>query len=202
MLMIALAVSKLATVGCPALSVAATDAAKRKLLSRMFEQALRLLRVAAFVVVATPAACWPAWSQQPLAMETTLVAEVRVEPAEQDNRGPHFIPARVLKEGQELFYTLRIRNPSTEFARAVVVVQEIPKNTTYVPQSAAGPGVLITFSADGGQSYAQEGQLRVTDTAGVSRTAQPQDYTNIRWQLRNPLAPGAIALARFRAIFR
>lgn len=150
----------------------------------------------------TLAPCLSAWAQQPLAMETTLVAEVRVEPPAPDSSGPRFMPARVLKEGQELFYTLRIRNPSTEFARGVVVVQEIPKNTTYVPQSAAGPGAVITFSTDGGQSYAQEGQLRVTDTAGVSRPAQPQDYTNIRWQLRNPLAPGAVALARFRAIFR
>lgn len=150
----------------------------------------------------TLAPCLPVLAQQSLAMETTLVAEVRVEPPAPDSSGPHFMPARVLKEGQELFYTLRIRNPSTEFARGVVVVQEIPKNTTYVPQSAAGPGAVITFSTDGGQSYAQAGQLRVTDTAGVSRPAQPQDYTNIRWQLRNPLAPGAVALARFRAIFR
>jgi hypothetical protein len=30
----------------------------------------------------------------------------------------------------------------------------------------------------------------------------PQDYTHIRWHLRNALAPGAVALARFRAVFR
>jgi uncharacterized repeat protein (TIGR01451 family) len=147
--------------------------------------------------------CLPVRSQQSSAVETTLIAEIRVESATDSGRASvRFAPAHALKEGQELFYTLRIRNPSTEFARGVVVVQEIPKNTTYVPASAAGPGTAITFSADGGRSYAPEGQLRMTDAAGVSRPALPQDYTSIRWQLRNALAPGAIALTRFRAVFR
>jgi len=173
----------------------------------MWRGALRFRRVAAVGVAAVLiggmlTAAFPVWPQQATAVETTLIAEVRAESATDTGRSSaRFAPARALKEGQELYYTLRIRNPSTEFARGVVVVQDIPKNTTYVPASAAGPGAMITFSADGGQSFAPEGQLRVTDAAGVSRPALPRDYTNIRWQLRNALAPGAIALARFRAVF-
>jgi uncharacterized repeat protein (TIGR01451 family) len=173
----------------------------------MCSEALRFRRFAAVLIgsVLGSMLCagLPAWSQQPIAVETTLVAEIRAEPDAGAGRpSARFTPAHALKEGQELFYTLRIRNPSTEFARGVVVVQEIPKNTTYVPASAGGPGAVITFSADGGQSFAPEGQLQITDAAGASRPALPQDYTNIRWQLRNALAPGAIALARFRAVFR
>jgi uncharacterized repeat protein (TIGR01451 family) len=159
------------------------------------------LLLAVLAIVEVPGS--PALGQEQGAkVETSLVAEVLIEPSTASGRPARFAPARVLKEGQQLFYTLRIRNPSTEFARSVVVMQDIPKNTTYVPASAAGPGAIITFSTDGGQTYAAEDKLRVTDAAGASRPALPQEYTNIRWQLRNALAPGAIALARFRAVFR
>lgn len=160
-------------------------------------------RIAAVLAIAILAGAASAQEQQTAAVETTLVAQIRSESTVGGGRtAAHFSPALALKEGQELFYTVRIRNPSADFAREVVVVQGIPKNTTYVPYSAAGPGAIVTFSADGGKSYAAEGQLHVTDAAGVARPALPQDYTHIRWQLHNPLAPGAVALARFRAIFR
>jgi len=169
--------------------------------STMRRTARGFLLLAVLAIVEVPGS--PALAQEQGArVETSLVAEVLIEPVTASGRPARFAPARVLKEGQQLFYTLRIRNPSTEFARSVVVMQDIPKNTTYVPASAAGPGAIITFSADGGQTYAAGDQLRVTDAAGVSRPALPQEYTNIRWQLRNALAPGAIALARFRAVFR
>jgi uncharacterized repeat protein (TIGR01451 family) len=143
-----------------------------------------------------------ATAQETVAMETRLIAEVREESAASGNPARYFVPATLLEEGREVFYTVRIRNPGAEFARDVVVVQRIPQNTTYVPDSAAGPGAEISFSVDGGQSFGAEGQLTFTDQAGISRPATAQDYTHIRWRLRNPLAPGAVALARFRAIFR
>ena len=40
------------------------------------------------------------------------------------------------------------------------------------------------------------------DVEGTTQLAPVAQYTHIRWQLRNPLAPGATALARFRATFR
>ena len=136
-------------------------------------------------------------------VETRLIAEVREQAAgASGNPGAYFVPATRLEEGREVFYTVRIRNPGAEFARDVVVVQPIPENTSYVPQSAAGPGAEITFSVDGGLSFGAEEQLTFTDQAGISRPATARDYTHIRWRLRNPLAPGAVALARFRAIFR
>jgi uncharacterized repeat protein (TIGR01451 family) len=173
-----------------------------RLVTLWFRRIAAVFAIAILTGAASPEV-QPAQVQQTAAIETTLVAQVRSESASSSGRtAARFAPALALREGQELFYTVRILNPSAEFAREVVVVQGIPKNTTYVPYSAAGPGAIVTFSADGGKSYAAEGQLHVTDAAGVSRQALPQDYTHIRWQLHNPLAPGAVALARFRAIFR
>lgn len=137
------------------------------------------------------------------AVQATLVAEVREESAGSlGNSVRYFAPAAVLEQGREVFYTVRIKNPGVQFASDVVVVQRIPQNTSYVPNSAAGPGAEIGVSADGGQSFGAEGRLTVTDSAGIARPATARDYTHIRWHLRNPLAPGAVALARFRAVFR
>lgn len=148
-------------------------------------------------------------------VETTLIAEVREESSVAGRRVARLVPATVLHEGQVVFYTVQILNRNPEAVRDVVVVQRVPENTQYVPNSAGGPGAEITFSADGGETFAREGQLVVVEPslplaepAGtavpqpLTRPATPEDYTHIRWRLRNPLAPGAVALARFRAIFK
>jgi uncharacterized repeat protein (TIGR01451 family) len=148
-------------------------------------------------------------------IETTLVAEVREETNVAGRRVARLVPATVLREGQVVFYTVRILNRTSEPAREVAVVQRVPENTAYVPKSAGGPGAEIMFSADGGQTFGKEGQLIVVEQSlplsdpspgtirqPLTRPATPEDYTHIRWRLRNPLAPGAVALARFRAVFK
>jgi uncharacterized repeat protein (TIGR01451 family) len=136
-------------------------------------------------------------------VEVQLIAEVRVEsPAGSGSAVRYFVPATVLEQGREVFYTVRIRNPGTQPAQNVEVVQRVPQNTSYVARSAAGPGAEIMLSADGGRTFASERELIYTDLAGLTRPAKAQDCTHIRWRLRNSLAPGAVALARFRATFR
>jgi uncharacterized repeat protein (TIGR01451 family) len=149
-------------------------------------------------------------------LDIVLVAEVRADvEVSPGRRVTRLVPATALRQGQEIFYTVRIRNTTTVPARDVEVVQRIPQNTVYVPHSAAGPGADIALSADGGQTFGREGELTVFDQSAIAlmraphpdratltRPAMPQDYTHIRWHLRNALAPGAVALARFRAVFR
>jgi uncharacterized repeat protein (TIGR01451 family) len=149
-------------------------------------------------------------------VEVMLVAEVRLEISVPGGRSTaRLIPATTLEQGQEIFYTVRIRNPAAVAAGDVEVVHRIPENTVYVPESATGPGVDVALSADGGLTFGEEGRITLVDQSAVAlmqattldraaltRPAKPQDYTHIRWHLRNPLAPGAVALARFRAVFR
>lgn len=132
---------------------------------------------------------------------TQLIAEVPA-PAPQVGTGARalqLVPAGALTQGQEVYYTVRITNPNAVFAREVSVVQQIPANTHYVAGSASGPGARIDFSVDGGRTFAAPRQLRLEGEA--DKPAPPHSYTHIRWRLRNPLAPGAVALARFRAVF-
>jgi uncharacterized repeat protein (TIGR01451 family) len=131
-------------------------------------------------------------------LHTQLVAEVRESLGPRERPVFRMVPAKRLAQGQEVHYTVRITNPTPVFANTVTVSQMIPANTTYVPGSATGPGADIEFSIDGGVTFAAAEDLKLE---GRSSRAPPERYTHIRWHMRNPLAPGAVALARFRATF-
>jgi uncharacterized repeat protein (TIGR01451 family) len=142
-------------------------------------------------------------ADEPTPVETTLVAEVRETLDTNDGRRiQRYIPAAVVNQGQVVFYTVQVRNPTSVPVRDAVIVQRIPANTTYVLDSAAGPSADITFSVDGGETFWPQKELVVAKPSTEARRATAQDYTHIRWQLRNALAPGAVALARFQAVFR
>jgi uncharacterized repeat protein (TIGR01451 family) len=149
--------------------------------------------------------CMPGESSHaadPVQIETALVAEVRVESVAQGRPTVRFEPATAIVQGTTVYYTVRIHNPTPAPVRDVVTVQRIPVNTSYVIGSAAGPAAELTFSIDGGQTFAFESDLKVVEPSGVERKAMSAEYTHIRWRLRNALAPGATALARFQAVFR
>lgn len=150
------------------------------------------------------ALCSPyASAQDPVPVLTALIAEIRENyDSGEGKQAQRLVPAAVITQGEVVYYTVQIRNPTQLPAPSVTVVQRIPANTTYVPGSASGPSADITFSVDGGRTFAREKGLVVTTAEGVSRPAMPADFTHIRWQLRNVLAPGAVALARFQAVFR
>ena len=133
---------------------------------------------------------------------TELVAEVRENVSTTPGREIYrYVPARLLEQGQVVYYTLRITNQSTVPLRNVAVVQPVPANTTYLADSASGPAAAVSFSVDGGKTFGAPGALMI-EVEGSTQLAHASQYTHIRWQLRNPLAPGATALARFRATFR
>ena len=135
---------------------------------------------------------------QRVAVETELIAEIR-----QTVRSPQgtteyrFVRATVVPQGEVVYYTVKVRNPSTAYVRDVVVVQKSPENTSYVPGSASGPSVEVSLSADGGRNFAAERKV----SNGGRNGAANSPYTHIRWRFRNALAPGSTALARFRAVF-
>ncbi|MEQ1581359.1 MAG: hypothetical protein ABL964_12255 [Steroidobacteraceae bacterium] len=139
----------------------------------------------------------------PVTIETETVAAVlgtRTLPDGQ--RTKEWLPATEIQQGQVVYYTVKIRNPGTTAAHNVLITKAIPANTSYLADSAAAPGATIAFSVDGGVTFAPARELFVRDAGGAQRAAAPANYTHIRWQMRYPLAPGAIAYARFRTVFR
>lgn len=138
-------------------------------------------------------------ADRPVGVEVELTAELRV-PQAAETQVYQFIPATRVQQGQEISYTLQIRNPGTAPLDRVSIVRALPLNTRYVAGSANGAGADIQFSVDGGQSFARPSELK--SMADPRRVAATDQYTHIRWQLRHPLAPKAVVLARFRAVFQ
>ncbi len=150
------------------------------------------------------AACllFAAPAREPSEIQTELVAEVRENVSTTPGREVfRFVPARLLEQGQVVYYTVRITNQTTVPLRNVAVVQPVPANTAYIEGSASGPGADVSFSVDGGHAFGPPEALTI-EVQGAKQLAPAEKYTHIRWQLRNALAPGATALARFRATFQ
>ena len=136
-------------------------------------------------------------------IETDMVAAVLGTRTLPDGtRTKEWLPATDIREGQVVYYTVKIRNLDSKAAHNVVITKPVPTNTRYLADSAAAPGALLSFSVDGGVTFAPARELLVRDAKGVQRAAAPDAYPHIRWQMRYPLAPGATAYARFRAVFR
>jgi len=118
---------------------------------------------------------------------TEIVVE-KLEPAAPPARpAARFVPAGRLEAGDEVHYTIRVRNPGDRPVSDAEVTKRLPFGLRYVPGSATGPACDIQYSADGGETFVAK---------------QPDgEFTHLRWVLRRPLPPGSTALLRFRATF-
>ena len=74
----------------------------------------------------------------------------------------------------------------------------MPANTTLVAGSASGDNTEISFSADGGKSWASADKVRVTGADGKPRPAGISEFTHIRWAYRGELAAGRQGAVAFR----
>jgi uncharacterized repeat protein (TIGR01451 family) len=134
-------------------------------------------------------------------LQTAIVAEtLRIERGTDGDELRHWRPALRLSAGDEVHYTVRVHNPGKAAVTNVVVTKRLPYGVRYQPGSAAGPGCDIQFSIDGAR-FAVPNAGRAPATKPGARKAPPVEYTHVRWILRQPLAPGATALLRFRATF-
>jgi hypothetical protein len=130
-------------------------------------------------------------------ISVTLIAEVAGAQA-----GHRLEPADRVVPGNQIVYTLEIRN-TTALARPPPTVDyPVPEHTRYVADSATGAGADVTFSVDGGATFARPENLFVIGTNGDKRPAAADDYTHIRWRLKHILKGYSVAFARFLAIVK
>lgn len=132
-----------------------------------------------------------------------LKTVAEIEQATTDERGEkstRLVPVERIVPGNEVIYTVSATNICDQTADDVVIDNPVPQHMKYVANSAIGPGTAVTFSIDGGFQFGMPETLKVQNADGSDRRAQPNEYTNIRWMVRNPLKPGAVAFARFRAV--
>ena len=92
--------------------------------------------------------------------------------------------------GDKVGYRITYSNNGKDAAESIVINNPVPDATSYIANSATGAGSVITYSVNGGQSFAKASELTVTEQ-GETRAAKAEDYSHIRWQLTNPVEAGA-----------
>jgi len=122
--------------------------------------------------------------------------EVMVNDAGETER--RLVSTDTVVPGDDVIYTITFTNISEEIAENIVITNPISENLTYVEGSAFGPGTVIEFSVDGGETYGAADELMV-GTNGGERPADAGDFTHVRWTMQNELEAGAQGMARFRA---
>lgn len=144
-----------------------------------------------------------AFAQRPsgtVELVNTVAKEVEV--VEQGRKVKKLVPPTQVVPGDEVVYTLTYTNKGVQPAERVAIDNPVPTHTRYVDGSASGEGSAVTFSVDGGKSFAAPSALTVREKnnagAEVVRPATAKDYTHIRWQLREPVAPGRSGYVRFK----
>lgn len=129
----------------------------------------------------------------------TSVAEIETEVFDENGKKELIrSPARLLQPGEIAIYTNAFTNNGTEPADGLTIKNPVPENTEYLRGSATETGADLTFSIDGGKSYARPDELMLPDGKGGMRQAEPKEYTDIRWQMQESLAPGATGIVEFR----
>jgi len=139
----------------------------------------------------------PNGQQNHLDVRTVVQKETTVENEEGETETALVAAERVLP-GEKVVYTITFTNVGAEAADNVMITNPIDASLTYLNGSAFGVGMRIEFSADGGQSFAGQGDLRVATESG-ERAAEAADYTHLRWTLVEALPPGETGVARFAA---
>ena len=111
----------------------------------------------------------------------------------------------VTRPGDIIQYTLTATNTGRQAAHDVEIVDPIPAGTEYVLDSAAGEGMIVSYSIDGGKVY-QPGPAvydhRRPDGVTEERAAPASRYSHVKWLVSGPLTPGgqATALLRVRVV--
>lgn len=151
------------------------------------------------LLVATPLAL--AAPDGPIVVKTVAEKEQVVTLAD-GRKQTKLVPAQPVVPGEQVIYTVTFENVGEKPATDVAIVNPVPEHTTYVAGSAGGPGTEVSFSVDGGRTWGAPEQLKLRGADGTERAATPADYTHVRWVLRNPLTPGAVAFARYRVVVK
>jgi len=136
----------------------------------------------------------------PLAVRT--IAEVESKHADGGRETPKLVPADRVVPGDEVIYTLVVRNTSAAAVALPTVTKAVPEHTVYIADSAVGPGAEVSYSVDGGRTFDRAENLMVQGADGQPRPALAADITHIRWQLKNSLKSNSVAFVRFRAVVK
>lgn len=158
----------------------------------MFRHPLMALLLAASVV--------PSAAAGGLAASQTVERQVRISQPD----GEVLIrwePAGRASPGDQLRYSMTWRNESSQPAGNVVLSVPVPAEMKYLENSASADSAVVTYSADGGASFAPRGSLTIT-ADGTTRAALSEEITHVRWSFTSDIPPDAEGVLRFSVVLR
>ncbi len=134
-------------------------------------------------------------------IEFKNIAEVEIEIKAADGKvEKKRVPVQKAIPGTVVFYTSTFKNTGSKAAGNISVTNPVPANTTLVAASAYGEGMDISYSADGGNTWAAADKVKVKGADGKERPAAIGEFTHVKWSLRGELAAGKQAEAGFRVV--
>jgi uncharacterized repeat protein (TIGR01451 family) len=161
-----------------------------------------IIRTAQVLVCGLGLAAAPSGQATSSDIVVKAVAEVMTKSTQDGAATLKLAPATRVVPGDEVIYTLEVRNTGVTSVRAPKVTYAVPAHMVYIADSATGPGADVSYSADGGQTFDQPENLRVLDADGHERSAIASDYTHIRWKLKRILKSNSVAFTRFHAVVK
>jgi uncharacterized repeat protein (TIGR01451 family) len=142
---------------------------------------------------------FPAWAK-PL-VEVSMSQAREVTEATGGATAVKLVPAQTAAPGDVVQYTLAYRNQGDAVARDARIVDPVPAGTTFLSAATGGDGVTVSYSADGGKTFAPAERLtrevRLPSGALEQRPIPPAEYTHVRWTVAQ-LPPGGGGLVSLR----
>lgn len=160
---------------------------------------MRARTLAALAVVLLPFVSTAAQAKPQLQM--SVVAEKEMTVTEGGKQVTKRVKTEKSAPGETLIFTLSYKNTGDEKAVDVKLDNPLPTGTRYIAESATGASAQVSFSVDGGKSFAKADQLSIEKAAGGKKEkvrAQAGDYTTIRWII-SEVQPGQGGQVSFRA---
>jgi len=111
-------------------------------------------------------------------------------------------PADTVVPGERIVYTLNYENDKAETPEELVLTMPVPKEVKFIEGSADAAASEVTYSADGGQSFAPRQALMVQVAGGQYVPAGAEDVTHIRWRVAGPVAPGQTGRLAFKGVLK
>lgn len=139
----------------------------------------------------------------PGAVEVKSIAEIEVEVV--DSKGNKTLkrqPVVTAVPGTEVIYTTTYKNLIAKPVGNIVINNPVPNDTAYKGGSAAGANTDISYSVDGGKTFATPDKLTVKGKDGKERPALASEYTHIRWAHKGELPAGKSGEVSFRAVIK
>jgi uncharacterized repeat protein (TIGR01451 family) len=167
---------------------------------RSCKRALRRPLICALGLLLCVASAHGQESLGPISVKTD--AEVEMRTTENGREVVKLAPADQVVPGDQVIYTLEVRNTAVSPVRSPTVDYAIPEHMVFVADTAVGPGAEVSYSVDGGRTFERPESLRALGVDGRPRVALAAEYTHIRWQLKNSLKGNSVAFLRFRAVVK